>query len=124
MIMVRRWRVSRSEGFVRPASAKAVSSLHANRQLGGEDAQVRTDLGIEDLSETVVVEFAQSPGKHARQEQSRRELLRRVAGAHSRPLLFHQFADRRCHRLEYTDDVLKLATVKPLIFKDLRIANS
>jgi len=77
VIVPHRWRGFPLGAFVCPMSAKAVSSLHANRQLGGEDAQVRTDLGIGDLSETVVVEFAQSPGKHARQEQSRRELLRR-----------------------------------------------
>lgn len=120
VIVFHLWRGSPLDEFVRPVSAKAVSSLHADGQFGRKHAQVGADLTVENLSKLEIVEFAQSPCEHAAYQQRRREPLRWFAGAHPRPLLLDEFLDR--HGIEYTDEILNLATCKSLIFKRLQVA--
>ncbi len=57
VIMLHLWRASPLGGFVFPVSAKALNSLHADGQLGGEHAQVRTDLAVENLPKLEIVEY-------------------------------------------------------------------
>jgi hypothetical protein len=75
------------------ASAKSVSSLHANRQLGGEQAQVGADFVFQKPSQTVVTELTEPFREHAGDQQRCREPFREIAGAHPRPLLLHEFSD-------------------------------
>jgi len=83
------------DGFVFPLSAKAISSFHADGQLGTEHAQVRTDLAVENLPKLEIVKFAQALSEQAGYQQRRLKTFRKVAGAYQRSLLFHEFADRQ-----------------------------
>lgn len=95
VVVLHRWRLSPLAGSARPSSAKPLGSLHADGQFGREHAQPGADLAVEDLSKLEIVEFAQPPRERARQEQGRREPLRRIAGPNQRSLLFDEFADRQ-----------------------------
>jgi hypothetical protein len=53
-------------------SAKAVSSLHADGQLGCEHAQAGADLTVENLPKLEIVEFAQALSEQAGYQQRRR----------------------------------------------------
>jgi hypothetical protein len=88
-------RSSSLDGFVFPVSAKALNSLHANRQLGTEHAQVGADLAVENLPKLEIVELAQALSEQAGYQQRRLKTFRKVAGAYQRSLLFHEFADRQ-----------------------------
>ncbi len=54
-------------------SAKAVSSLHADGQLGREHAQAGADLAVENFPKLEIAEFTQALSEQSgNQEQSRR----------------------------------------------------
>ena len=118
------WRACPLDGFVFPLSAKAVSSLHADGQLGCDHAQVGADLAVENLPKLELVEFAQALSEQTGNQQSCREPFRRDAGTPPLPLLFHEFGNgQRVARLKYTEEKHRMATCNPLSSNGLRVAD-
>jgi hypothetical protein len=72
VIVLYLWQASRSEGFVCPVLAKAVSSLHADGQLGCEHAQAGADLTVENLPKLEIAEFVQALSEQTGYKQGRR----------------------------------------------------
>ena len=72
VLVLRLCRACPSDGFVFPVSAKAVSSLHADSQLGCDHAQAGADLKVENLPKLEIVEFAQALSEQTGHQQRRR----------------------------------------------------
>jgi hypothetical protein len=65
VIVLYLWRACLLDGFVFPVSAKPISSLHADGQLGRKHAQAGADLTVKNLPKLYIAEFTQSPCEHA-----------------------------------------------------------